>query len=294
MAKILKFMNRCLKVHSIWGLVAVGTFAIGLYFSRFRESENSFTKDRTITEMKEEGQALPPGTLPPSGKDTPKHAGGAGEAYQVISPEAMEAMAKAALTDPNPVTRQLAFAKLLESMTPENVSMLMNALQTNRADGDQWRLFLYAWGAMDGRGALAHAATLEGREKARFLSGTIPGWAGKDPNSAIAWLDTLKEGDEKNRFRGGIVNGLADHDIGMATAYVMERSKAGDKEAAGYMEIVAGEEIRKKGAAGATTWAEQLPDGELKGTALEQVADQYVRENPVAAAALESPCSTSA
>ena len=280
-------MNRSNQIHAAWGLVALSTFAFGLHLAGSRKSEHSPQHDLTaMRPLLEAPSQTPPGSM--ARKLPPEARGNEATSPSSLRPmttEQLEAMAKQALNDPNPLTRNLAFSKLLESMTPENVGAMMESLKTNRAGGDQWKLFLYAWGSMDGPGAIAHAATLEGGRKTRFLAEALPGWASKNPTAAIAWLDTMAEGDEKNRYRGSLVAGLADRDIAQATAYVYDRANAGDKQAMGYLQTVAGEEMRKNGPAGATAWGESLADGPLKAAALDHIAGAFASRNPEAAAA---------
>lgn len=280
--------KRPIIIHSVWGLSAVATFAIGYQLARSQGNGTGGAGGNRTLLMQGQGGDLNARTLPGTGgKETPKKDDDAAlqAAKSLLSKEALEKLSRDAFTDPNPLTRNLAFSKLLESMTPENVTALAETMRGNRAGGDQWQLFLYAWGAMDGKGAMAHADTLEGDRKNRFLNATLPGWAGKDPNAAMAWLDTQKEGAEKDRLRGSLVAGLADHDIGMAADYAYQRAKAGDKQAASYLETAAGEAIRKNGPAAAAAWSESLPDNPIKGEALDHVAEEYARRDPTAASA---------
>jgi len=283
--------NRNSLVHALWALIAASTFGGGFFLASRRSPQPA---DAAPTAALGSPLLSAPGlsALPSAGFAKNPDAEAADRAGAIrpldgepLTPDQIEGLAKEALSDPNPLTRNLAFSKLLESMTPENVQLLMEALRDGRADGDQWRLFLYAWGAMDGAGAIEHASTLEGDRKTRFLAEALTGWASKDPTAAMAWLDTQEDGDAKNRYQWSLVGGLADRDIGMATDYVYRLSSEGNKEAARYLETVASEELRKNGTAGATLWAERLPDGALKGAALDRVAGAYVNENPEAAAA---------
>lgn len=274
--------------HGAWSLAALGTFALGYRMAPPSESDTATAAVRTLTVREGSvpggGIRSPLGHQSASGSTTGSAATATGRPV-LSDPRQIEALTQEALNDPNPLTRNAAFAKLLASMTPENVQSIMESMKTNRAGGDKWQLFLYGWGAMDSAGALAHAETLEAGAKARFLQSTLPGWASKDPNGAIAWVDTMEEGETKNRFLGTLVGGLADHDIGVATSYVLARAAAGDKQAGEYLRTVAGEEIRKSGAAGATAWGGRLPDSPLKGGALDQIADAYTSQDPPAAAA---------
>lgn len=281
-------MKSAALTHSVWTLAAAGTFALGYALARPSLAGKAGAEHRTLTfqtsPVEAALKASPLGTGSPAAQADASRDTSASRTV-LDSPEAIEALAQEAFSDPNPLTRSLAFARLLESMTPENAGALMESLRAHRVGGDQMQVFLYAWGAMDIAGAHAHAETLEGRAKEHFLNSTLAGWANKDPKAAIAWLDTMEEGDSKTRFRGSLIGGLADHDIGVATDYVLSRANAGDKMAAQYIQTVAGEELRKNGPAAAVLWGERLPEGAIKAEALEEIAGTYVERDPQAAAA---------
>ena len=278
-------MKSSLLTHSVWSVAALGTFALGYLLAKPSGSENGPGSKRSLTVSDGTAALAPGGPLSVKSAEASSAAVAVAARATPLTPSQIDVLAKDAFTDPNPLTRSRAFAKLLESMTPENASALMDSLKTNRAGGDEMQLFLYAWGAMDSAGALAHAETLEGRDKTRFLQSALPGWASKNPDAAIAWLNTMAEGEEKERFRGSLVGGLADRDIGLATSYVLARGAAGDKEADEYIQTIAGEQLRKNGPAASVLWGESLPEGPLKNEALEEIADAYVQRDPAAAAA---------
>ena len=272
--------------HGTWSLVALGTFAAGYLLAR-PSGPDAAIGSRTLTVAAAAGLAgggISP-LAPPAINSSPGKAAVNPAPLALLEPGEIDALVKAALNDPNPLTRNAAFTQLLASMTPENVQALMESMKTNRAGGDQWRLFLYAWGTVDSAGALAHAATLKGGARDRFLQSTLPGWAAKDPSGATAWLDKMEDGDAKNRLRGSLVAGLADHDIAMATSYVLARSAAGDPRAGEYLRTVTTEQLRKIGPAAATAWGERLPDSPMKGDVLNEIAGAYTNEDPKAAAA---------
>ena len=194
----------------------------------------------------------------------------------------LDALIDQVLRDPNPITRRLAFSKLLESMTPENAALLRQQLATLGTDSTEWRDFHYAWGALDGRAAFEHAANSPERD----LAITMSGWAAANPAEAMAMLDNLPEEmkGQRDELTASLVAGLADNNRGMATDYVLRLGQEGNARAGSLMDIVAGEAIRAEGPEGAARWSESLPDGPLKSTAMGRVADAYARQDPEAAA----------
>ncbi len=271
-------MKRSHLTHTAWGLATLSAFALGFTWNHFRPASLPSPLSPRLLGSSSSAAApstnrKPPNLAPSPGAPLPLNA------------SQREALAKLALTDPNPLRRHQAFAQLLDSLTPENAPALLESLQANRASPDQWRLFLYAWGSKDGPAAIAHANTLPDGRKDRFLDAALPGWAGQNPTAATAWLESLEEGDSKNRQRANLVAGLADHDIALATSYALNRATLGDKQAETYLRTIAEEELRKNGPAAATAWGEALPDGPLKGSTLDRLAGAYAAENPAAAAA---------
>ncbi|OYU16689.1 MAG: hypothetical protein CFE34_19690 [Rhodobacteraceae bacterium PARR1] len=192
----------------------------------------------------------------------------------------LDALFQQALRDPNQITRRLAFAKLLEAMTPENAAAMREQLVALGADPDQWRDFHYAWGALDGKAAFDHAAASPEPD----LNDTMTGWAAANPAQAIDMLNQLPESlqGQRNEIIASLVSGLADGDLSAATAFVLGLGE--NDQSAKLMEIVASQTIRAESPEAAARWSDSLPDGPMKATAMSRVADAYARKDPEAAA----------
>lgn len=199
----------------------------------------------------------------------------------------LNALAEQATRDPNPITRRLAFSRLLESMTAENAAEIREQLVALGANGDQWSDFHYSWGALAGKEAFAHAAASPEED----LAATLTGWAAARPAEAIALLDNLPEElrGQRDRLAESVVAGLADTNRSLATDLVLRLAGEGNGRAGRLMEIVANETIRAEGPQAAAAWSESLPDGPLKGAAMNRVADSFVRRDPQAAALWVQP-----
>ena len=199
-----------------------------------------------------------------------------------LSAQGMEALATEAFRDPNPVKRRLAFAKLLEGMNPENASMIRDQLISLDAGGQEWRDFNYAWGALAGQEAFQQALLTDRKD----LESLMPGWAAANPEGAMAMLENLPEDllKERGKFEASIVSGLADRDLDAAAAYVGKLQADGNENAGRLMDIVASETLRKDGPEAAAAWSQGLPDGPLKGAAMDRIAGTYARKDPIAAA----------
>lgn len=199
-----------------------------------------------------------------------------------FSPGNLEALTAEALSHPNQVKRRLAFSRILSQMTAENAGTIRDQLLAAGAGGSEWRDFNYAWGALAGEEAFNEALTADKKDLKSLLSG----WADVDPAGAIAMLEKLPPelADKKRELEDGIVAGLADRDRDEATRYVASLVEGGREDAARLMQTVANEVIRKDGELAATAWVDGMEDGKLKGAAMNEVAERYVRRDPAAAA----------
>ncbi len=195
----------------------------------------------------------------------------------------LDSLAILALRDPSHVTRRIAFARLLESMTPENAEKIRQQMTEMGADNEQWRDFQYSLGAVIGKAAFDDP---ENNKREGALAAILSGWAAAKPQEALAmWENLPKElEDKRDELTRGLVNGLADTDRTMATALVLRLQDQGFKDTAGLMSMVATETLRADGAEAASIWSDQLPDGAIKGAAMNRIANEFARSNPEAAA----------
>ena len=195
----------------------------------------------------------------------------------------LESLAILALRDPSHVTRRIAFARLLESMTPENAEKIRQQMTEMGANGEQWRDFQYSMGAILGKAAFDDP---ENNKRDGALAEILSGWAAAKPQEALAmWENLPKElEDKRDELTRGLVNGLADTDRTMATALILRLQDQGFKDTAGLMSMVATETMRADGPEAASIWSDQLPDGAMKGAAINRIAGDFARSNPEAAA----------
>lgn len=275
-------------IHALWFVAALGAYGLGAW-NRGGANDPNGTDLATVVRAPAPPDVSLRRALQPDGTGEAGQEGNApasSPSRAALSQTEIESMAREAFNDPNPLKRQLAFARLLEGLTADNAESIRAQMAGGNASGDQWRLFQYAWGSVDGQGALTAAGKIEdeGRRNGA-ISQALSGWASADPTQAIAWLNGLENQDQKNRFQDSLVGGLADYDIGFATNYVMDLAAAGDKRAGDHMRTVASEQLRKEGPEGAARWAEALADGDVKGAALERVANSFAARDPEAAAA---------
>lgn len=277
----------CSLPHVAWCLATVSAFAIG----KWTQKSNGTSPLNAVSATPTDSSVL--GNKKKSLLDGPEATAAnsaLGLASAPLTESEISVIAKEAFKDPSPLKRSLAFARLLESMTPENAAMIEKQMRELDAEGDQWRMFRYAWGAIDGEAAFAAATAIESdRYRSRAQSAAVSGWASANPTEAIAWMDDLEAGDAKEGLQEGLVSGLADNNITVATNYVLRLGEEGNRRADDYLADVASEQLRNQGVDASASWSEQLPDGPLKGAAMDRVANAYVDKDPAAAAAWAEP-----
>ncbi|MBB08057.1 MAG: hypothetical protein CMN03_07310 [Roseibacillus sp.] len=212
------------------------------------------------------------------------------------------------LNERDPLVANQLFAELILSMDASNAQSIFEDLRKRRGDGSeaQMTLFLRAWGQLDGASAMKaiEGMSRDPRRQAQAGIAAITGWASADPEGAKAHLEGIENGMVKGVLAQGIVNGLASSDPDAATDFVLEldqaqRSAAENSSAEEgerqwwdrgrayafdrQLDTIATAQI-ERGMSNATAWAEQLPEGTIKASAFDRVADQFAREDPAAAA----------
>lgn len=197
--------------------------------------------------------------------------------------EELRALTAEAFKDGNPLVRRAAFGRLLESMTSENATTLRKFLLEHRASGEQWRDFHYAWGGLDGAAALKSAVT----SRERDLDYSMSGFAAAYPEAARQFIENLPSDIETSseRLRSSLIAGVADSNPELATQMVLDYMAQGDKRASEYMGQVANEILSTQSIEEAAEWSVNLPDGSMKGAAMDQVANRFTNKDPEAAAA---------
>lgn len=183
------------------------------------------------------------------------------------------------LTDPLEST--LHFSDYLRSLTAaqatQDAALLWSARGDARELNERKRLFFLAWGRVDGPGAVAFVQANHGPGKVACLGAALAGWAGKNPVETKAWIDGHLPPHERTMYHWALVDGWARSDRQGATDYVLslEALPGSDR----FMRTVAGEQFRQ-GAAQAARWAEGLPPGTMRQTAVQEVGARWSRENP--------------
>jgi hypothetical protein len=283
-------MNKTLIVNIGWLLAVAAAFIVGMSRGTTEARRESATLDVNSTSSSRNGEL----SASESAADRSKRRSGLSNAdrqkseienlFGSVASAAggLEALVNQAMKDPNPLNRRLAFSRLLESLTPENAESVRAQLVSLGAEGDQWRDFCYAWGALSGKAAIDLAQNSPERD----LAETMTGWAAANPSEAMALLQNLPEEmkGQRDELTASVIAGISHKDRAMATDMIAKLAAEGNGRANQLMDIVARQALRTDGPEAAAVWADSLPNGALKGAAMDRIAEAYSRKDPVAAA----------
>lgn len=291
-------MKKSLIIHAGWLLVAAGTFAAGRYLlpttNHTNSSESASAGPRILSSTENPGKISSAGAA-----TTNKGSSGFGASKGGFDVAGTLAALK---TEKDPLKKNLLFAELVMNMSADDAPGILAMLQGERGrdSGRQMGLFFQAWGKLDGEAAVSAAMAVgaEGGDRGgrggfggggMYAASALSAWAQTDQSGAEAWLNSQEDGREKTMLNMGYINGLAESDPNKATAYVLALAAKGTatEGAEGgrgfdmtgrYYEMITRQQL-ERGLDVAKNWADGLPDGAFKASALKDIADRMSRED---------------
>lgn len=279
-------------MHFGWAAVAAGAFWLGAAGdgSSGRATASADPEAGGVPEPRTArggpgGGSRPTDAVSPrSGPRDAAEPDGLSGAFDLFSADGgVDGLATQAVQDRNPVMRRLAFARLLEAMTPENAGEIRERLLELGAGRSEMRDFHYSYGAIAGGDAFDLAAASEEND----LGATLAGWAAARPEEAMAMFDSLPDAlaGQRGQLAERLVEGLADRDPARATEFVLRLAAEGTGDTDDMIRMVGHEMLRGGDLDGAARWSENLPAGGLRSAAMDRIADRYARRDPEGAAA---------
>ena len=274
-----KQLMKAYSVHFIWAAIAAAAFFIGRpgdsisKSNQLSEDDSEENARKVVKEMSDSS----------SSEENQEVAGNGGASTGKAGVKELLALI---LNDPDPSTQAMAYAKLLEAVTAENGADIFRALREGGGSREQMQLFLFTWGKVGGKAALEAARSGTDTKDLAYDHGQLlAGWASEDLSAAMSYLIAAEKSEEEHfKMTKGLVNGLIAFDIDLATKYLTELSHGGfGKEAIGYLNIAARQQVQRLGVDRALAWGDDLPDGELKASALNTVIKNYAKEDALAA-----------
>lgn len=283
-----------------WLIAVIGAFAIGRTFESSESTEESAAASPTNASSYRTNS----GGRAPGKRGTEQQGSRFGSPSNGRTGVSLDGY----LRETDALVKNKMFADLLLEMDTQKAEEIFLALSKNGRNGrENWQqmsLFLEAWGKLDGPAAIAAIGEMDGDSRRRGFSGgtVVRGWASVDPEGAKAYVAGIESERERRELTDGLVRGMATADPAGATQYVLQAAAKSEAERANsenggrdddrwrrfsydrQLEAIASVQLQK-GTAEATSWAEALPDGDIKSSAFDRVAESIARDDPEAAAA---------
>ena len=200
----------------------------------------------------------------------------------LVSQKSLEEMLLSAQSETNPIKRSAAFARALETLNPDNISQALKAFESlpmGFENMQEYKMLLYTWSQFDPLAAIDYCKSRASGISAGFAtSGVLEGWASRDPESARAWVENPENAGMAKLYNFGLVKGWANRDLEGATAYVMNLK--GGEEVAKLVGILTDQHNREGGFIQASSWANELPNPDLKEGAFMNLSRSYARDRP--------------
>ncbi len=166
------------------------------------------------------------------------------------------------LKEQDPVKRLSAFTAFLQTMSadeaPAVAGLFAKLTDAGASLQEEARLFLRAWGGVDGPGPLAvmEKHHVIAQKRATVLSG----WAARDPHAALAWLETQPAGEAAETLARGLAEGWAVQDLDAAARWVETRPSSEARK--DMIENLFRQYVTTRGIEGAKEWFASMTPNE--------------------------------
>ncbi len=194
-----------------------------------------------------------------------------------------------ALFNPDPVQRSLRISQLLGSLSAKDAPAVIQAFNHADSSGlkfdDERRLFLRAWGRLDGAASVGYVVDHWGQSDSPELLASLAGWASTDPRRAREWTDAIPA-ESREKLVYGLLDGWSLVDFQGAAAYAAARpgSEARDR----FCELLTQRSLRAGGIPAAQDWVYRIGDDEASSTykrhAFDSVIQAMLLRDPASAA----------
>ncbi|HUF63799.1 MAG TPA: sigma-70 family RNA polymerase sigma factor, partial [Verrucomicrobiales bacterium] len=185
-----------------------------------------------------------------------------------------------ALLQPDPLERARLLSALLEALDASSAPAVAQAFQRVAHSGgefeEDFRLFLRAWGGLDGQAALDHLSE-SGRELGNNPEtlAALSGWAASDPGAAQSWIQTFEDGDTREHLVYGLLDGWSLVDFSAAAAFAESRPRSEARSR--FIELLFRRSIAQNGFSAAQDWVSSIAGDERNETYKRQAFDRVVR-----------------
>lgn len=281
-------MNVRLVKNVAWAVAVVAAFMLGLSYSN-RRGASSGAEDAAVSHL----PGRPISAIPGNGvADADKNARRgvdlrAGEPART----ALARRLSKALDDPDPVRRMAKLAELLGEMRAGDAASMISVFQEEWGTGsysEEFRLFLYAWGRIDGRKAVEFALAEDSPVRiGRGARTAMAGWALADLPGARDWIERQEPGQTRNAMVYGLLDGWSRIDLAAAAAYAETQPRSDTR--AEMIELLLSRHLRAGGIRAAQSWFDGISGEGHNDTyqrrAFLRIAQEMAKFDPSAAAA---------
>lgn len=196
-----------------------------------------------------------------------------------------------ALFEADPVKRTQRIAALLAQLTPGNApraaAVFQHARKQGRNFGSEYRLFLRAWGRIDGEAAVKHLVPSgEVKRRSSDLLAAVAGWATATPMSARDWIELQPNDKIREELIYGLLDGWAMSNFSAAAAYAESRPRSPSRNR--FRKLLLDRAMASGGIPAAQQWFQQIPGDDhnslYKQYAFNEVIEAMLYRDPAAAA----------
>ena len=139
---------------------------------------------------------------------------------------------------------------------------------SRRGEFDQeMRLFMRAWGGIDGEAAIAEALRErhgDQAEQTKLAQSVLGGWATSNPTAARAWIDAQERGGRTEQLALGLIDGWSVNDFAAAAAYAETRPRSRQRDR--FIELLLRRATHSGGVPAAQAWFASIADDEHNQT----------------------------
>lgn len=196
-----------------------------------------------------------------------------------------------ALLEIDPVRRAAHISQLLAKLTTGAARSVAEVFEKVQHTGihcdEEFRLFLRAWGKLDGATAMDYAIKRGDHLEANPETlAALAGWASADPEKVQSWIAALPDGSPSHDLLFGLLDGWSMVDFRAAASYA--ESLPGDSERENIRELLFQRSLMAGGLPAAQDWVSRIPGDEnnraYKTEAFDDVIRAMLYRDPSAAA----------
>lgn len=183
------------------------------------------------------------------------------------------------LKESDPVIRNRMLMQLLENLDATTLPIALKAIEEGprgRQYDQELRLFMYAWGKLDGKAAMEYSMSDKGRRVDFGGTTAISAWASQDKDAAKAYLDEVKDERQKGFLTFGLIDGWAKSDLKGASTYVETLPQGPGRGF--YVDLLAEKHLQQGGVEGAVAWVQGIDGSEANARYKQQAFEKVLEE----------------